>query len=139
MSRATLSTPPTVAPVSGKTPGFDRKTFLSTGSVLAGLGAVACCAAPMILLGMGVTGAWIGGFNALYPYKPYFIAAALILLAAGFVSVYRKPQGTSCENEPVGQNPRLEFFHKTALWVSTLLIIAAFGLPYAAPWFLGAL
>ena len=139
MPHETLSAPRTVAPISGKTPNLDRKTLLSTGSVLAGLGAVACCAAPMILLSMGVTGAWIGSFNALYPYKPYFIATALVLVAAGFVSVYRKSKGTSCESETVCQNPRLEFFNKTALWVSTLLITAALGLPYAAPWFLGAL
>ena len=132
----TFSTPRTVAPASGKTPGMDRKTLLSAGSVLAGLGAVTCCAVPMILLGIGVTGAWIGGFNALFLYRPYLIAIALVLMAAGFVSVYRKPKGPSPGGETACRSPRLDFFNKAALWVSTVLITAAIGLPYTAPWFL---
>lgn len=119
--------------------GIDRKTLFSVSSVIAGLGAVTCCAAPMILLGMGVTGAWIGNFNALYSYQPYFIAIASVLLAGGFVTVYRRPKGAACEGKPACTSPRTDRFHKVALWVSFVLIAAALGLPYAAPWFLGTL
>ena len=113
----------------------DRTTLASAGSVLAAVGASACCVVPMVLLSFGVTGAWLGNFNALYPYKPYLIGIALALLAARFFWVYRKRRecrenGTAC---PAAFSSR---FNKEALWVSTALIATAIGLPYAAPWLL---
>ena len=115
--------------------GVDRTTLASAGSILAAVGASACCVVPMLLLSFGVTGAWLGNFHALYPYKPYLIATAVTLLAARFVWVYRKQRecrekGTAC---PAAFSSR---FNKAALWVSTALIAVAIGLPYAAPWLL---
>ncbi len=115
--------------------GVDRTTLASAGSILAAVGASACCVVPMVLLSFGVTGAWLGNFNALYPYKPYLIGIALALLAARFFWVYRKrracrEKGIAC---PAVFASR---FSRAALWVSTALIAAAIGLPYAAPWLL---
>ena len=135
MSQETMSAARAVARMAWKMPSVDRKTLLSAGSVLAALGATACCVGPMVLLSFGVTGAWLGNFNALYPYKPYLIATAVTLLAARFVWVYQKrrecrKKGTAC---PAAFSSR---FNKAALWVSTVLIAVAIGLPYAAPWLL---
>ncbi len=113
----------------------DRTTLASAGSVLAAVGASACCVVPMLLLSFGVTGAWLANFNALYPYKAYLIATAVTLLAARFFWVYRKRRecrenGIAC---PAAFSSR---FNKAALWVSTALIAVAIGRPYAAPWLL---
>ena len=43
------------------------------GGVLAGIGASACCVGPLLLLSLGVGGAWIGHLTALEPYRPVFI------------------------------------------------------------------
>ncbi len=115
--------------------GVDRTTLASAGSILAAVGASACCVVPMLLLSFGVTGAWLGNFNVLYPYRPYLIATAVTLLAARCFWVYRKRRecrknGTAC---PAAFSSR---FNKAALWVSTALIAVAIGLPYAAPWLL---
>ncbi len=116
-------------------PGIDRKTLLSGGSVLAALAASVCCLVPLILLSLGVTGAWLGNFNALYPYKPYLIGVAVALLAARYVSVYRKRR-KSCDKAKACGSAFSARFDKVALWVSTALIIVVVGLPYAAPWLL---
>ncbi len=115
--------------------GVDRTTLASAGSILAAAGALVCCVMPMVALSLGVTGAWLANFNALYPYKSYLIATAVTLLAARFFWVYRKRRecrenGTAC---PAAFSSR---FNKAALWVSTALIAVAIGLPYAAPWLL---
>ncbi len=115
--------------------GVDRTTLASAGSVLAAVGASACCVVPMVLLSFGVTGAWLANFNALYPYKSYLISTAVTLLAARFFWVYRKRRecrenGAAC---PAAVSSR---FNKAAIWVSTTLIAVAIGLPYAAPWLL---
>ena len=118
-------------------PIVDRKTLLSAGSVFAALGASACCVGPLVLLSFGITGAWLANFNALYPYKPYLIATALLLLAARYIRVHRKrrdcgEEGKACQTRFATR------FNKAALWVSTALIAVAVGLPYAAPWLLSA-
>ncbi len=138
MSQETMSAARAVARTAWKTPSVDQKTLLSAGSVLAALGALACCVGPLVLLSFGVTGAWLANFNALYPYKPYLIATALLLLAARYVRVYRKRR--DCGAEAAEAKACASAFatrvNKSALWVSTALIAAAIGLPYAAPWLL---
>ena len=115
---------------------FDQKTLLSAGSMLAALAAVACCAGPLVLLSLGVTGAWLGNLNALHPYQPYLVSIALVLLAARYVGVYRKRR-VSRERDEARPTSFARRFDKGALWVSTALIALAIGLPYAAPWLLG--
>jgi len=124
-----------LAPRKRRIAGVDRTTLASAGSILAAVGASACCVVPMVLLSFGVTGAWLANLNALYPYKSYLIATAVTLLAARCFWVYRKRRecrenGTAC---PAAFSSR---FNKAALWVSSALIAVAIGLPYAAPWLL---
>ena len=135
MTQETMSAARANARTAWKMPSIDRKTLLSAGSVFAAIGASACCIGPLVLLSFGVTGAWLANFNALYPYKPYLIATALLLLAARYVRVYRKRRqcdedGEACQSRFVTR------LNKAALWVSTALIAAAISLPYAAPWLL---
>ena len=120
-----------------KISGAGYKTLLSAGSVLAALGAVVCCVGSMVLLSLGVTGAWLGNFNALYPYRPYLIGIALALLAARYLWVYRKRRDC-CEEAKACPTPFATRFDKAALWVSAALIAVAIGLPYAAPWLISA-
>ena len=113
----------------------DRTTLASAGSVLAAVGASACCVVPLVLLSFGVTGAWLANFNALYPYRPYLIGITLALLLARYVWVYRnrrecREKGTVCRAAFSSR------FNKATVWVSTALIATAIGLPYAAPWLL---
>ncbi len=135
MTQETMSVARANTRTAWKMPSVDRKTLLSAGSILAALGASACCVGPLVLLSFGVTGAWLANFNALYPYKPYLIAAALLLLAARYVRVYRKRRDCGAEAKacPSAFATR---FNKAALWVSAALVGVAIGLPYAAPWLL---
>jgi mercuric ion transport protein len=55
-----------------------------TGALLVGgLAAVlasTCCLGPLVLVGLGLSGAWIGNLTLLEPYRPFFIAGALVAL-----------------------------------------------------------
>ena len=55
--------------------------WTTSGSLLGGaaaaIGASACCAGPLLLVVLGVGGAWGSRLVALEVYQPYFIAAAL--------------------------------------------------------------
>jgi mercuric transport protein len=60
-----------------------RQALLAGGGLLGALAACSCCIVPLILFGLGVSGAWIGSFTRLAPYQPIFIAATLACLGAG--------------------------------------------------------
>jgi len=67
-----------------------KRGLLATGGVVGAILASACCVAPLLLLMLGVSGAWIGNLTALEPYKPLFATVALIFIGLGFWQVYFK-------------------------------------------------
>lgn len=50
------------------------------GAVLSALGASICCLGPLLLLGLGVGGAWVRNLTAMEKYRPFWTAATLIFL-----------------------------------------------------------
>lgn len=109
-----------------------------TGGALAAGGffavlASACCVAPLVLVSLGLGGAWIANFSLLEPYRPYFLGGALIALAFAWRRIYR-PQA-ACAPGEVCALPRTRRLHRTLFWTVSVLVLAAFGFPYLAPLF----
>lgn len=111
-----------------------RSGWLATGGVLGAILASTCCIGPLILVSLGVSGAWIGNLTALEPYKPYFIAATLVLLGLGFWQVYfrRKP---ACEEGSYCARPESSLITQAALWIATILVALAAMIDLWAPLF----
>ena len=65
-----------------------RPGWFAAGGIIGALLASSCCVAPLALLLLGVSGAWIGNLTALEPFKPYFAAVALAFIGVGFWHVY---------------------------------------------------
>lgn len=86
---------------------------------------------PLVLITLGVSGAWIGNLTSLAPYQPYFIAAALAFVAFGFWRVYRPP--AACADGSACGTPRSNRITKFALWAAALLVLLAVTFPYTAP------
>jgi hypothetical protein len=63
-----------------------------TAGVLAAIGASICCVGPLVLLGLGISGAWIGSLSAFEPYRPVLIGITLVFLALAFRKLYLVPQ-----------------------------------------------
>jgi mercuric ion transport protein len=57
--------------------------LMAVGGLLGALAASSCCIFPLVLFGLGVSGAWIGNFTQLAPYQPCFIAVTLVFLVGG--------------------------------------------------------
>ena len=84
--------------------GLQRGQGLMTvGGLLGALGASSCCLLPLVLFGLGVSGAWIGNLTQLAPYQPFFIAATLACLGYGYWLVYRS--GYPSEPPPAEVDP----------------------------------
>jgi mercuric ion transport protein len=74
-------------PSSTVDPGAERKLGrLIAVAVAATLLASTCCVLPLVLVLVGITGAWMAGLQALAPVTPYAIALALgALVWAGWL------------------------------------------------------
>ena len=111
-----------------------RGRIAALGSLVAALGAASCCVLPLVLISLGVTGAWIGTFSALEPYKPIFAAVAIGFLAVGFWRTYRKTK-IDCAEGSYCASPTSTRLTRVSLWVATVLVGSALTIDYWAPYF----
>ncbi len=100
---------------------------------LAGLLASACCIGPLVLLSVGLSGAWIGSLTVLEPYRPLFVGVALAaMLLAGrriWWPVHRCEPGQACAA------PAARRGYKIAFVLVALAVVTAVVFPYLAPLF----
>ena len=103
-------------------------------SIIGAFLAASCCVVPLVLVTLGVSGAWIGSLSALGPYKPYFAAFTLGLLGLGFWQVYFKTK-KDCEEGAYCATPASSRITKSVLWIATALVLLALSIDYWAPYF----
>ena len=107
---------------------------LVTGGV-AGVFATACCVGPLILVSVGIGGAWISYLTILEPYRWIFIGIAVAALAFAWRRIYRP--AAQCEPGQVCAVPGTRRGHKVAFWIVTAFVAFAAAFPYGAGLFLG--
>lgn len=109
--------------------------LLAAGGFVGALAASSCCILPVVLFGLGISGAWIGNFTQLAPYQLYFVGAAVACLGAGYWLVRRRETADCAEDEACGR-PLPNRIVRIALVAATLLIVAAVGFDFIAPYVL---
>ena len=102
--------------------------------VLAAIGASVCCVGPLVLLTLGIGGAWIANLTALEPMRPWFIATTLIFLGLAFRRLYLQPQ--VCEPGAPCAEPLVLKRQRAIFWVVALAVLALLAAPWLAPFFL---
>jgi mercuric ion transport protein len=105
--------------------------LMAAGGLLGALAASSCCMLPLVLFGLGVSGAWIGKLPWLAPYQPCFIAATIPFLGVGYWLVYRSSKLACAEGEACGR-PLPNRLVWAGLVVATLLVIAAVAFDFVA-------
>ncbi len=111
-----------------------QERLLAAGGIVGAIIAASCCVVPLVLVTLGVSGAWISSLTALEPYKPYFLTVTAILLGAGFWHVYFNPK-RACADGSYCARPRSGRITQTALWLATALALLAATVDYWAPLF----
>ena len=102
--------------------------------VVAGIGASVCCVGPLVLLLLGVSGAWIGNLTALEPYRPFFIGLTLLFPGLAFRELYLVPQ--SCRpGTPSGDDPYVSRRQRRIFWLVAVLLLALLMVPWVVPMF----
>ncbi len=107
---------------------MNMKSTLWASAVTA-IGASLCCVAPLVLVSLGLGGAWLSTLTQLEAYRPVFIVLTLGLLGLAWIRLYRQPvvcePGRACADGAVQRRQRQIFWGVTA----SLLLLLAF------PWY----
>lgn len=114
--------------------GNASRRLLAAGSLIGAVLASSCCIVPLVLVSLGISGAWIGSLTVLEPYKPYFIAGTIVLLGAGYWHVYVRPR-RACAAGSYCTSPSSGRITKAALWIATVVVVLAATINYWAPLF----
>ncbi len=100
------------------------------GGLLAGVATSLCCVAPLILLSLGVSGAWVSNLTALEPYRPIFIAIAIFALVIAYFQLYLPTSKTCCDEDKVCAKPSTQRLYKNLFWGVVAVVIVAIASPY---------
>lgn len=102
-------------------------------SVLAGIGASLCCVAPLLLLSLGIGGAWMSTLTAFEPVRPIFLGLSLLFIGLTFRKLYLSTRicepGKPCADDKYIRKQRLIF------WSVTIPLLSLLAFPWFAPLF----
>ncbi|MBI3402173.1 MAG: mercuric ion transporter MerT [Acidobacteria bacterium] len=107
------------------------------GALLAGgvaaILASTCCLGPLVLLMLGFSGAWIANLTALEPFRPIFVAAAVVALFFAYRQIFRP--AVACKPGEVCAVPQVRTTYKAIFGLVAVLILIAVSFPFVAPLF----
>lgn len=110
----------------------NHRAALAAGG-LAAILASTCCLGPLLLVGIGFSGAWIGNLTVLEPYRPIFIGVALVALIFAARRIFRPVR--ACKPGEVCVIPRVRTAYKLVFWIVVALVVVALAFPYVLPLF----
>jgi mercuric ion transport protein len=119
------------SPLEGDRTPSGLKPLLAGG--FAALLASTCCLGPLVLITLGISGAWISQLTLLEPYQPLFIGAALLALFFAWRRIWRPV--TTCAPGEVCALPRVNRAYKGLFLMVVLLVVIALTFPWVAPYF----
>ena len=107
---------------------MDTKQTLWAGA-LAAVGASLCCVGPLLLVTLGIGGAWMSSLTQLEPLRPLFVVATVGLLAWAWHRLYRTPE--TCEPDELCADANVQRRQRHIFWIAAcgLLLLLAF------PWY----
>lgn len=93
--------------------------------------AALCCLGQLVLLALGVSGAWIANLSALEPYRPLFIATSAVALSFAWRRIWRP--AAVCTPDEICALRRIQCGYKLLFAVVVALLLIALAFPYLAP------
>lgn len=113
----------------------DQERVCLLASTLAAVAAMLCCIGPLVLVTLGLGGAWAIHLAALSPYRPLFLAIAGIFLFLAYRKIYHAPVEEACAPGRVCASPSTQRLYKSLFWLVAVLVGFALFSPYIAALF----
>lgn len=92
-----------------------------------------CCVVPLLLVSIGLGGAWLASLRAFEPYRWVFIGTALVALAFAWKPIFRP--AAECKPGEICAIPRVRRGYQIGFWAVALLLLFMAVFPYFAPLF----
>jgi mercuric ion transport protein len=92
----------------------------------AAVAASACCTIPLVLVSVGIGGAWIGSLTALAPYRWIFVTLAIAALGYAGYNEWKLSQRPDCDCETMFSSTT----RRMLLGGATLLVVGLVVSPY---------
>ena len=108
--------------------------WLGVGTVLAAIAASVCCVGPLLLLSLGIGGAWMSTLTSMDSVRPFFILLTLVFIGLGYRKLYMTPE--SCEEGKTCALPENKHKQQMIFWLSSALILLLLAFPWYAPIFM---
>ena len=128
-----VSTPEAGQPALTENHEPKQANWVAAGALIGAGLASACCVVPLLLVMLGISGAWIANLTALEPFRPVFIGAALVALFFAWRRIWRP--AVTCRPGEACALPQVKSTYKALFWMVAALVAIAVGFPYIAPWF----
>lgn len=87
----------------------------------------------MVLITLGVSGAWISTLPLFEPYRPIFIGTGVVALFFAFRRIWQP--AAACAPGQICARPAVRRSYKVLFWIVVALLIVALVFPLIAPWF----
>lgn len=104
------------------------------GGVIAAIGAGLCCAGPLVLLLLGVSGSWIGNLTLLAPFRPIFILVVVALFIFSGWKLYRPLE--ACQPGAACAIPQVRKRQQVIFWLATCTALILVSSNYWIIWFI---
>ena len=101
-------------------------------SALAAFTASLCCVVPLLLVTLGVGGAWVASLSRFEPLRPVFVAITLVMLMLAWRKLYRP---AVCESGKVCADPDLQRHQRIVFWIVSAFILVLLVFPWFSPLF----
>lgn len=109
-------------------------SWLGMGAVLSAIGASVCCVGPLLLLSLGIGGAWMSTLTSLETVRPFFLILTLVFIGLGYRQLYLIPQ--SCEEGEACASSEVKDKQRMIFWIGSGLIVLLLAFPWYAPFFM---
>ncbi len=108
--------------------------WLGIGTALAAIGASVCCVGPLLLLSLGIGGAWMSTLTSMESVRPFFILLTLVFIGLGYRKLYVLPE--SCEAGTACALPEEKHKQRMIFWAGSALVFLLLAFPWYAPIFM---
>ena len=92
-----------------------------------------CCLGPLVLITLGISGAWIANLTLLERYRPFFIVIAIVALIFAGRRIFRPAM--VCKPGGACTLPQSHLLYKFLFGSTVCLVLVALAFPYIAKFF----
>lgn len=115
--------------------GKQANSWPLIGGIAAAIAASLCCVGPLVLVMLGIGGAWIANLAVLEPYRPLFLGIGVVFMVLAYRKIYRASAAQDCTPGSLCALPQTNRVYKVLFWAVVVVMALALAFPYIAPWF----